>query len=329
MSGKKPQQPAVDFDPFLGGDDGVNDIAEEEMSLDFGNQFEPEDDEEETAPPASEPPADDTPPPAPDETEAEPPAETPSETPPAQEPPEDATIPKSRLERETAKRRELEEMNRRLQEKIRQFENSVQRDDDTRVSVEFSEDIQKQAQKIFQAIGDENLDEASEMFNNVLKNVAEQAALAATSNIDEKINRGAQAVNNQQSVAGAISELKQRYPELDNDAEEFNEESVEETLLFQRFFIDKGLDPASALRRAAEKVMGAAEGTAPVSTTPPERKPSVRDITQAQNSQPPRTRGQTNRATDQVRKKSISEMSDEEFEQLSGKELKMLRGDVF
>jgi len=335
---KKNQQAAIEFNPFAGGDgDGIEDIiGTEDEVLDFGNEVvdteSEETDAQETAETQTDSEEDST---EEQSTESETAQEddeviTPSQEEAAQgqqEDTHDSTIPKSRLERETAKRRELEEMNRRLQQKVAEIERSRHaQQDGERVSVEFSDEIKNQAQKIFQAIGDENLEDASEMFNNILKTVAEQAVAKATADIDTKVAQGAEDFTNRQTVAGTITQLKQEYPELDQDSDNYNQDAVDETLLFQKYFIEKGQDPATALRKAASKVMGTAEA-APASTTLPPKQASPKQVAEANNSQPPRTRGQTNSSKSDVNKVDITKLSDEEFEQLAEKELKKLRGD--
>lgn len=322
--------PMEEFDPYLGGNQEHEDIIDSDEPLDFGNFLDDAVGEEETHEDApqqeAQPQEDQEAEPAQDETEEV--AVEASEPEPESDHDDETHIPKSRLEREAAKRRELEEMNRRLQQQMKDLERSIQQGgSDTRVSVDIDDDLQAQAQKIFEAIGDENLDDASKMFNDVIKAVATRAAETAVAGIDERIERGAERYTTSRTVTTIINKLKSDYPELDESAPEFNQDYVDETLLFQRHFIEKGLDAATALERAAQRVLPAAAPTQTTQATPPPKRRSTREAAEVANAQPPKIRGQSTQADTSMTKIDIAGMSDEEFTALAAKELKKMRGD--
>lgn len=335
MSKKATATDMIEFNPFLGGGDPA-----EGIDLEIGDTGdtvleEATTDETEEAPQTEEQPKEqeqsESEPEQPEDDEPAAAEDAAPDTPTAAAEDEDARIPKSRLEREAEKRRELEAANNRLQAQMRELQQRLESNKQPDApKIELDEATTGRAQELFQAIGDENLDEASKIFQEIIRSTAETAARSAVQDIDGKIEQGASRHTTKLTVGQTIEELKATYPVLDDNADEYDSERVEETLVFQDMFINKGFDPATALRKAAEKVMGYSQpaqpqqaGSAPV---PPPKKASPKKVAEAANAQPPRTDGTSTKAAESDTP-SIASMSLEDFEKLTASELAKIRGD--
>lgn len=333
---------AIEFDPFLGGDDSNYDIEE---ALPETTKVE----ETDEAPALSNQPIEEIEEPAKlddgvqdddnDSQTKEPEPQTESENEEAGE--EDRAdvaeadgresdephIPKSRLDREAARRRELEQSNQQLMAELQRFKQQMDANVNNKPDdFQLGEEVGKKANELFQAIGDENLDQASQIFNDILKETARTAADRALQNIDTKIEQGTTRHTTAMSVQETIESLKQQYPQLDDSNDDsFDQDAVDETLLYQRYYIDKGYNPANALRMAADRIVGqSTQVTAPTRATPKKR--SVKETTDLANAQPPKTTGLTNTAP-KAREVDLMTMPLDDFEKLTQAELAKLRGD--
>lgn len=140
----------------------------------------------------------------------------------------------------------------------------------------------------------------------------------------------------------AVERIEASYPELDREADEFDEDKLTDVLDLMTAGRQRGLSPTKALQRAVQRVMGAETAAQERATTATprvneaevaaqrKREAVKRNLDTAGKTPPPtHEAGAGNDAAGgALTAKQVMEMSDEDFAKLSDKDLAKLRGDV-
>ena len=300
---------------------------------------------------------DDTPTPAPggeepapggeEESVEEEPAPGEEEPAPGEEEPE-PLVPLSRLNKEIARRKSIEE---RLLAAPPPKAPATPAVDNLEVDIALAEE---QVTEMMNMMLDNRVGDAAKLFIQAQRNAATQAARVAvaraTEGLDERILETSNQSHSRRTVASVIQELEETYSVFDRESDERDEDLIGLTLMKQEAYISQGYTPDRALRIAADEALSRlhphlvpgyrppAEAPAPVTPAPtptpapvtppkPTEAQVQKKLAQAQQ-QPPRS--QTPRAAPPTQPKvNVFDMTDEEFDALTERELQQMRGDFF
>jgi len=177
---------------------------------------------------------------------------------------------------------------------------------------------------------------ATSTFTDIIKKVATQAATQATQSATQATRKEQQMTE----LNSTVDELTTEYSVLDHDSADFDESLALEVRDLRDFFItQKGMAPGPALRRAAERELSARGvwGQESILNDAPETSTSKAKATQAHNQKQAKAKAsvkqpaapQSKAETGKTPTKSIEEMSDEEFDQLSNDQLEAMVGTAF
>lgn len=274
-------------------------------------------------PPAEDPPAED--PPAEDPPAEDPPAEPPAEDPPADDNVGQIMIPKARFD-------EVNQRRRLAEERIKELENQAAKpagSPDTPTAEAY--DFDKREADYLEAVLDGDQEKAASIrreiraeerktYEAAAKSAAEEARTGAVTDID---------------LGKTIAQVEADYPVFDNKSEQFDDLLTEEVLDLQSLYIERrNMDPAAALRKAADYVARANGVTKlgdepppaqdPAPADPPKPSPGqVQRKVEAADRQPPAAKP-TARPEPSI---DLANMTDEEFDNLPAETLRQLRGD--
>ena len=257
-------------------------------------------------------------------------AETPaseSET-EAEAPQKPIQIPKSRLDKEIARKKALQNQVEELQRQLDANKHTPGQ------QTEFVFEAGDDPKKMFDKVLEGDLDTANTLFSDMVTKAVQAGIQTATANIDSRVADQVQSVNRAQTEAEVAEELENTYEIFRVDSEEYDDALVGETLAIRDSFVARGYEPADAMRQAADYVIKVNKPellqeqttqTAPAQQT---RNPqAVEKNVAAANQQPPSlpTSTQGSKAPPEV---DISNLSDEEFAALPQATLARLRGDI-
>lgn len=177
---------------------------------------------------------------------------------------------------------------------------------------------------------------ASAMMTAIRRKNAELNSLTAAHRDAEVMARAVEKVR----YDDALDRIEAAYPELDPDHDDFDEDVYQDVLDLMQKAQERGLSPTKALQRAVKRTLGS-DGSAQerATTVTPRvnedevagkrRGEAVRRNLDAQRRTPPPTHRVTAANTGgALTAKAVIDMSEEEFEKLSEKELSKLRGDT-
>lgn len=257
-------------------------------------------------------------------------AETPaseSET-EAEAPQKPFQIPKSRLDKEIARKKALQNQVEDLQRQLDANKHTPGQ------QTEFVFEAGDDPKKMFDKVLEGDLDTANTLFSDMVTKAVQAGIQTATANIDSRVADQVQSVNRAQTEAEVAEELENTYEIFRVDSEEYDDALVGETLAIRDSFVARGYEPADAMRQAADYVIKvnkpellqeqATQAAPPQQTRNPQ---AVEKNVAAANQQPPSlpTSTQGSKAPPEV---DISNLSDEEFAALPQATLARLRGDV-
>lgn len=125
-----------------------------------------------------------------------------------------------------------------------------------------------------------------------------------------------------------IKSYENKYPFLDADSDDSNEEAIDTVNALMSGYLAKGNSKSEALKKAIEKVAPMYAKAEPVKKSlGKERKIEAgKKAAQASKSQPSKTKSSTSTTID-TSKLNIAKMTERDFNKLTPKELKALRGD--
>jgi hypothetical protein len=273
--------------------------------------------------------------PAPEETEAESEPGAEAEAEPeteavAEESNRDAfQIPKSRLDKEIARKKALQNQVEELQRRLDGQQNGV-----APQQSEFVFEGGDDPRKMFDKVLEGDLDTANDLFSSMVSKAVNAGITSATQGIETRVRDQVKQVQRQQTEGEVAEQLENTYDFYRADSDDYDEGLVEETLAIRDSFINRGYEPADAMRQAADYVIrvnkpeliATQEAVAPAQQT---RNPNaVQKNVAAANQQPPSlpTSTQGSKAPPEI---DLSSLSIEEFDALPKATLARLRGDTF
>ena len=264
------------------------------------------------------------------EVETEPAAEPEAEVAVAEESNRDAIqIPKSRLDKEIARKKALQNQVEDLQRKLDGQQNGV-----ATQPGEFVFEGGDDPRKMFDKVLEGDLDTANDLFSSMVSKAVNAGITSATQGIETRVRDQVKQVQRQQTDGEVAEQLENTYDFYRADSDDYDEGLVEETLAIRDSFINRGYEPADAMRQAADYVIrvnkpeliATQEAAAPAKQT---RNPNaVQKNVAAANQQPPSlpTSTQGSKAPPEI---DLSSLSIEEFDALPKATLARLRGDTF
>lgn len=158
-------------------------------------------------------------------------------------------------------------------------------------------------------------------FQNLIAEIEERAI--------EKATQTSSASTENAKFQALIENYENKYPFLDSEHDDYNEEAIDTVNTLLAGYIAKGISKSEALKKAVGKVapMFVQETKATKKSVGQERKVEAnKKAASAIKSQPPKTRSSASNSVD-TSKLDISKMSERDFAKLTQKELKALRGD--
>jgi len=269
----------------------------------------------------------------PETTEAVEPDETANEaaddTESADETKKQHMIPKDRLDQELAKRRQLENRLKELEEKAKTTETPAPH-------AEF--DFDDAETRYMTAVLDGETDKAKQIRAEIRQ--MERAQLQAE--LQSSMQETSQRTQAQIRLDQAVQDVTSKFPELDVNGEAPNQDLINETNELMSGFLNAGYDPVDALNKAVGYTTASLGLNAPVNEpavipgavdkkvvadkTAKKTADSAAKKAKAQEQQPPKLGGESQRSRDD-NVVDIFQMSDKELNQLSDEQLRKLRGD--
>ena len=236
-------------------------------------------------------------------------------------------IPKDRLDQELAKRRQLENKLKELEEK------AVEK---PQATVEF--DFDDAEAKYMEAVLDGETDKAKQIRAEIRTMERQQMQLE----LQNSMQQTSQQTQAQIRLEAAVKEVTTAHPYLDLNSPDANQDLINETNELMSGFLNAGYDAVDALNKAVgytTQSMGinAPVGEEAVIPNAVDKKvvadkvakktaDSAAKKAQAANQQPPKLGGESQRSRDD-NVVDIFKMSDKELNQLSEEQLRKLRGD--
>lgn len=305
-------------------------------TVDRGDDFTPTDDDVIPAKaPAAKPAATDADPDA--DPEADPDADPeadPEQTEEKTEKKREQRIPLSRhkdlLEKERAKRADLE---RQLAQYQRGSEVATLNQDITRAE----EGVLAMEKEYNNLLGEGELDKAAELMAKIRK--AERSIVEAQS--DLKIAAAEARAVERTRFNVALERIEAAYPQLNEDHDDFDAELMEDVVDLKSAYERKGLTPTAAMQKAVEKLVGKStrKQEAAIDTTPrvsekdvaaERKKEAVKKTLDAVGKTPPSTTKvgmDSDKAGGALTAKDVMKLSQEDFSKLPDDVLARMRGD--
>lgn len=243
-------------------------------------------------------------------------------TPEQSQPKDDIRIPKSRLDKEIARRRALEEQLQQMQGSQPANQSEAQPAQDT-------PDINEVAKSMWDSAIDGDYDKAT----GTLRNLLEQQANALRQEFSQQVQQAPAQTRVQFEMDNAAREIAETYPEFNPDSDVFDKEITQEAVELRDMYIRQGYEPVTALRKAAKltafeyelKGTKAAEPAPVVEAAPQPKKADVAKKIEAANKQPPQMAANGSEAEESL--PDISKLTEEEYDALPEATLRKLRGD--
>lgn len=305
-------------------------------TVDRGDDFTPTDDDD-AAPakaPAAKPAATDA---DPEDPDADPDADPEADPEQAEEKAEkkrEQRIPLSRhkdlLEKERAKRADLE---RQLAQYQRGSEVATLNQDITKAE----EGVLAMEKEYNKLLGEGELDKAAELMAKIRK--AERSIVEAQN--DLKIAAAEARAVERTRYNVALERIEAAYPQLNEDHDDFDAELMEDVIDLKSAYERKGLTPTAAMQKAVEKLVGKStkKQEAALDTTPrvnekdvaaERKKEAVKKTLDAVGKTPPSTTKvgmDSDKAGGALTAKDVMKLSQEDFSKLPDDVLARMRGD--
>ena len=302
---------------------------EDLSNLDRGNDFEGSEDEDEEIEEVEESEEEET-----EEEEVEEEIEEEVEEEEVVSKKDSIKVPKSRLDKVIAQREELKERSLWLEEQLEKLINltSQTKPDKPNVPEEppFDFDTAEEQYAIFLIEGDtvkaaklrkEIEVERQKTFKALIADIKQSSEKEVTDKVKE--------ANESEKFKVLISAYESKYTFLDADSDDSNEEAIDTVNALMSGYLAKGSSKSEALKKAVEKVapMYSKETTKTVKSLGAERKIAAgKKAADASKAQPTKTKSSGSTTIDAT-KLSVAKMSEHDFNKLTPRELKALRGD--
>lgn len=254
-----------------------------------------------------------------------------------EEKPKDIRIPKKRLDKALRQRDEMRDRAAWLEEQLEKLIEKETRRTQVQEQVpqepEYDFDTAEEsyanlliegetakAAKLRREIDQERQKEIKRLINQIKSESLQEASIKSAAAIEEE------------KFQTRIANYENKYPFLDSEADEYNEEAIETVNTLMSGYIAKGASKSEALRKAVEKVIPFYEKEVKKEVTKQKSIGQVRKeeagkkAAQASKSQPTKTKSSSSTQIDST-KLDVKKMSDKDFAKLTPRELKLLRGD--
>ena len=237
-------------------------------------------------------------------------------------------IPKDRLDQELAKRRQLENKLKELEEKVGS--------EKTETTVDF--DFDEAETNYMNAILDGETEKAKKIRSEI--RLMERQQLQ--NELQTSMQRSSQQTQAQIRLESAVKEVVSVYPQLDLNAAEADQNLINETNELMSGFMSQGYDPVDALNKAVgyttrslginmdadqpAVIPNAETRDLSIEKSAKRRQESAEKREKAQTQQPPKLSGESQRSRDD-NVVDIFKMSDKDWNNLSDEQMRKLRGD--
>lgn len=235
------------------------------------------------------------------------------------------------LKKERARREELEAQlsQSRAGQQMAQANEDLSRVEDELVAMEA---------KYNDLLAEGDTQAAAQLMTQIRRKNAELNSITAAQRDAEVMARAVEKVRFDE----ALDRIEEAYPELDPDSDEYDEDTYQDVYDLMMAGRQRGLSATKALQRAVARVMGAATTAQKRATTATprvdekdvasrRRGEAVRRNLDAARRTPPATHrisANNGAAGGALTAKAVMNMSEDDFEKLSDKDLARLRGDV-
>lgn len=236
-------------------------------------------------------------------------------------------IPKDRLDQELAKRRQLENKLKELEEKTAQ---------QPEPAVDF--DFDEAEAKYMEAVLDGETEKAKQIRAEIRTKERQQLQIE----LQQSMQQNSQQTQAQIRLEAAVKEVTAAHPYLDLNSPEADQDLINETNELMSGFLNAGYDAVDALNKAVGYTTKSAGLNAPIDEpavipnsvdkkvvaekTAKKTADSAEKKAQAAKQQPPKLGGESQRSRDD-NVVDIFKMSDKELNKLSDEQLRKLRGD--
>lgn len=238
-------------------------------------------------------------------------------------------IPKDRLDQELAKRRQLENKLKELEEKVNSAEKAP-------TTVDF--DFDDAETKYMEAI----LDGETEKAKQIRAEIRQMERQQLQNELQQSMEQTSQRTQAQIRLDSAVQDIVSKFPQLDINGEAPDQDLINETNELMSGFLNAGYDPVDALNKAVGYTTASLgmnmdvdeQAVIPNSTTrdlsaeksAKRLKESAEKREKAQSQQPPKLSGESQRSRDD-NVVDIFKMSDKDWNNLSEEQMRKLRGD--
>lgn len=241
-------------------------------------------------------------------------------------------VPRARLNQEIERRKALEEENARLKKAAGDKEAEEAEEEE-----ETGYDFDAKEEEYLKLVSEGELKAAAALRREINQALKEEAKAEATVEAVQAVSGAAKKEAFDKEVAAVLKE----YPWLDDkDKKNADHEAIEEVVEWRNFYItQKGMAPAEALRKAAERVAKSRDedeaeesaeeedGKEKAKEAGEERtKTAIKKGAETASKQPPPTKGKGNRSSEE-QQLNVEDMDDDAFDKLPAAEKKRLRGD--
>ena len=238
-------------------------------------------------------------------------------------------IPKDRLDQELAKRRQLENRLKELEEKSKTEQIAAP---------EADYDFDEAETRYMSAVLDGEAEKAKQIRAEIRKMERAQIQAEMQNSMQETSQRTQAQIRLDQAVQTIVS----KHPELDVNGEAPNQDLINETNELMSGFLNAGYDPVDALNKAVGYTTASLGINAPINEpavipksvdkkviddkTAKKTADSAAKKAKAQEQQPPKLSGESQRSRDD-NVVDIFKLTDKELNSLSDEQLRKLRGD--
>jgi hypothetical protein len=243
----------------------------------------------------------------------------------------DIKIPKSRLDKALRQRDELRERSLWLEEQLEKLINNQQAPIKEEIKVEATYDFDSAEEQYANLLIEGDTANAAKLRREIeVEKQKELRALIADikKSNEEEVSNKIKTVTDNEKFTLLINDYENKYPFLDSDSDEANEEAIDTINTLMSGYLAKGLSKTDSLRKAVEKAlpMYVKETSTKKSIGDTRKAASGRKAAQAAKAQPAKTKTSTSTKID-TSKIDIAKMSERDFSKLTPRELKALRGD--
>lgn len=238
------------------------------------------------------------------------------------------SVPRSRLNKEIQKRRDLENRIRELESGAAKPEGEAPKRESQPADVK-SKLSKEGFTKMQEAMIEGNTDEAFEVFAEMMSAVATEVRDEASERARQEAKEEFNANKTRDALSTAAAELAKSYPELDHQGDEADEGLIAEVVETRDLYINRGLDPVTALRKAVRIVAVDNELVDRSAPKPVKKTQANADAIAKKVALAEKTKGRLGSTGSKapVRENRVANLSDSDFARTSAEARRRARGD--